>query len=263
MTQPSHVTLVLLPGMDGTGLLFAPLLRALPPWVKPLVVAYPGDRPLDYAGHLELVMAALPTDRPYVILGESFSGPLALMAAARRPEGLRGVILSATFIEWPMGYPAWLARLVVDCGVFGLKSTRLFQGIVMGKGASDELRQMFPAIMARLAPAVLAARAEAVMTVDCRGELASCPVPLLALVAKRDRIVASRCAERMKQLRPDLEIARFDSPHLILQLATDQAVERICRFLERVAGEGGAPRCSGGCYGGQQPQTERNRVVLR
>lgn len=235
MTAPASITLVLLPGMDGSGLLFAPFLRALPDWIRPLVVSYPGARPLDYAGHLEYVMAALPT-APFVILGESFSGPLALMAAARRPTGLRGVILCATFVGWPLGLPVRLARLAVNLGVFRLKSTRLFQRIVMGGSAAGELRRMLPQVLAGLTPQVLAARAEAVMALDCSAELRSCTVPLLALAARHDRIVAAAATERLRQLRPDLEVVIFDSPHLVLQLATAEAVAVIGRFLAGLAG---------------------------
>ena len=45
-------TLVLLPGMDGTGELFAPLLhelKQLDTTLKVIVMAYPRDIPLDYA----------------------------------------------------------------------------------------------------------------------------------------------------------------------------------------------------------------------
>lgn len=230
--------------MDGSGLLFAPFVRALPEWVKPLVVSYPGERPLDYPGHLQIVMKSLPVREPFFILGESFSGPLALMAAARRPKGLRGVILCATFVSWPMEIPLWMARLVVGCGVFRLKSTRLFQRIVMGKGATAELRALFAAVLARLSPEVLAARARAVMGVNCGEELRSCPVPLLALVAERDRIVSSSCLEEMHRVRPDMAITCFESPHLILQSATPDAVERICRFM--AAGMSGGLTLSGG-----------------
>jgi hypothetical protein len=34
MTAPSRVTLVLLPGLDGTSVFFRPLLAALPSWVE-------------------------------------------------------------------------------------------------------------------------------------------------------------------------------------------------------------------------------------
>lgn len=220
--------------MDGSGLLFAPFIRALPEWVTPLVVSYPADRPLDYPGHLEIVMAALPVDGPFVILGESFSGPLALMAAARMPKGLAGVILSATFVSWPLPLPTFFARLIVFLGVFRLKATQLFFRMVLGKNASAELKKLFPRVLARLTPEVLAARARAVMAVNCSKELRDCPVPLLALVSDRDRIVAGRCAEEMQRIRPDMAVVHFDVPHLILQLATAAAVEHVCRFMGEI-----------------------------
>jgi pimeloyl-ACP methyl ester carboxylesterase len=97
-------TLVLLPGLDGTGVLFEPLLDALPEHVAPRVVAYPVDRLLDYQELAPLIAARLPKGEPFVLLGESFSGPLALMAAERRPPGLLGVILCATFVTSPAPY---------------------------------------------------------------------------------------------------------------------------------------------------------------
>ena len=64
-------TLVLLPGMDGTGDLFAPLVAALGPHMRTIIVRYP-DEPLDYASHEEIARAALPLGHPFILLGESF-----------------------------------------------------------------------------------------------------------------------------------------------------------------------------------------------
>ena len=76
--------LVLLPGMDGTGDLFAPLLSALPPALRTIVVRYPCDRPLAMP-NWRRTRARAPQDQPFVLLGESFSGPIAAAIAARRP----------------------------------------------------------------------------------------------------------------------------------------------------------------------------------
>jgi pimeloyl-ACP methyl ester carboxylesterase len=104
--------LVLLPGLDGTGILFKPLIAALPPEVSTVVVAYPGEQPLGYAELLPVVLAALPTEHAFVLLGESFSGPLAVMAAATRPPGLVGLVLCATFVQNPHPYiPGFLNGL--------------------------------------------------------------------------------------------------------------------------------------------------------
>jgi pimeloyl-ACP methyl ester carboxylesterase len=228
------IKLVLLPGMEGTGSLFAPFLKELPDWMQPVIVSYPTDQALDYRGHLDIVMAALPVEQPFVLLGESFSGPLALMAAARHPKGLRGVILCATFVNWPLPLATSIAGLIVSMGLFRLKSTPLFLRILLGRNATDELRALFSGALAGLKPEVLAARARAVMNVDCTAELRECRVPILAMVADNDRIVAGRCPELIHRIRPEAEIKHFRSPHLILQCATPEAVSCICRFAESV-----------------------------
>ena len=66
--------LVLLPGMDGTGILFEPLLEALPQAWEAEVVQYPPDKALGYEALLDIVERAIPIDGPFVLVGESFSG---------------------------------------------------------------------------------------------------------------------------------------------------------------------------------------------
>src|SRR5687768_1455482 len=96
------MTLVLLPGMDGTGLLFADFVAALGAQVETQVLRYPPDEILGYAELEARVRAALPTDRPLVLLGESFSGPIAISIAATPPPNLRGLILCCTFARFPL-----------------------------------------------------------------------------------------------------------------------------------------------------------------
>jgi surfactin synthase thioesterase subunit len=69
--------LVLLPGLDGTGTMFAPFVAELPPWIEPVVLDYPAE-PLGYADLARRLATRLPEDRPFFLLGESFGGPLAL-----------------------------------------------------------------------------------------------------------------------------------------------------------------------------------------
>lgn len=69
--------LVLLPGMDGTGILFLPLLQCLTPFVEVQIISYPADSCLDYAQLYQQVEKELPNE-PYALLAESFSGPIAI-----------------------------------------------------------------------------------------------------------------------------------------------------------------------------------------
>jgi len=99
--------LVLLPGLDGTGKLLTTFVQALAqvlcaPW-ETQVIAYPKDEPLGYDELERRVRGALPDDRPFVLLAESFSGPIAIRIAASPARAMRGVILCGTFARNP--YP--------------------------------------------------------------------------------------------------------------------------------------------------------------
>ena len=227
------ISLVLLPGMHGGGQLFAPFLRALPERIKPIPVSYPPDLALDYKGLLDIVVAALPVNEPFVLLGESFSGPLALMAAARNPKGLRGVILCSTFVTYPLRIPLFAAEMSVSLGLFRLRLSRLFVRILLGGKASRELTSLFCQALAGVQPEVLAARAKAVLALDATTELRTCPVPLLVIQAGNDRLIYRRNTDRMRTLRPDANFIVIDGPHLILQCAALKAVDEIGGFVTK------------------------------
>lgn len=101
MHESTLTKLVLLPGLDGSGDFFDALCRQLPPQWRIQVIRYPGDQPLSYGELARLVWAALPDDSPFVLVAESFSGPVAIQVAAMRPAGLMGVVLCATFARNP------------------------------------------------------------------------------------------------------------------------------------------------------------------
>ena len=97
----NELVVVLLPGLDGTGKLFDRLLLSCPRQFEPQVVVYPGDKMLDYHELEVLVRERLPQRRPFIIVAESFSGPLAIALASRGIDNLVGVVLAASFVTPP------------------------------------------------------------------------------------------------------------------------------------------------------------------
>lgn len=93
--------LILLPGMDGTGLLFEPFLNALPQKISTMVISYPGDQKLSYQELVLYVQNKLPTNTEFVLLAESFSGPIAYEIAKNANENLKAIIFAASFIQPP------------------------------------------------------------------------------------------------------------------------------------------------------------------
>jgi pimeloyl-ACP methyl ester carboxylesterase len=87
--------------MDGTGHLFEPFIAALGGEFNVKVVRYPAAEPLGYAELEGIARAALPLEGPCVLLGESFSGPIAISLAASAPERLQGAHLVLHLREQP------------------------------------------------------------------------------------------------------------------------------------------------------------------
>ena len=222
--------LLLLPGMDGTGRLFEPLLPFLPPSLVAAVVAYPTDRPCGYAELLPRVEAALPDGQEFLVLGESFSGPLALLLAARGPAGLRGIILCASFARSPLPSIARWFRGLIRPWWFRAVPRWLIRRVLLGRFSTPRLARMVEDAIALVQPAVLAARARAILEVDVGAQLQVCPVPLLYLAATEDRLVSRRSLAHIRRVQPRVEVAKLVGPHLLLQVVPEQAGRVIQAF---------------------------------
>jgi len=231
-------TLVLLPGLDGSDKLFGPLQAAAPAGVDTVAVGYPPGPDNGYDELLPLVRAQLPAGRPFYLLGWSFSGPLALLAAAARPPGLRGVALAASFVKRPVPYlPRW-ARYLARPALFRFYPAASRTKALLGGYGTSEVRRLLAQAHQVAGAEALACRARAAVSVDATHALAACPVPVLYLRGRQDGVIAASRADEMRRLLPSLEIADIDGPHLALVTNPVGAWDALSRFMDRVDGGG-------------------------
>lgn len=227
--------LVLLPGMDGTGKLFEPLLESLPATIPAVVVGYPTDKALDYEGLLPLVKATVPKG-PFVVVGESFSGPLALMLASCRPPGLRGVVLCATFVRPPMSILKKLGCFVRPW-MFRIQPLWLLSFVLLGRHGFGKLGRQLRSAVRSVSAYAFAERARAVAGVDVTAELKTCEAPILYLQAAGDMVVGRRCWELVRSVRSDAELKVLPGPHLVLQVSAREAAATLGEFCELVGAQ--------------------------
>jgi pimeloyl-ACP methyl ester carboxylesterase len=224
--------LVILPGMDGTRALRNDLVAALDP-IETTVVSYPADRPLGYFELASFARAALPRDRPYAILGESFSGPIAISIAAARPPGLVGLILSCSFARNPHRLLGAVWPLV---GWIPLEHApmSLLSPLLLGRFATQPLRSALRQALRNNSSPVLRARFRAVLDVDVTADLRELDLPTLYLRASEDRLVPHSCAESIARAAPQTSIVEIEGPHLLLQTTPSRAAAAIADFLENL-----------------------------
>jgi len=226
-------TLVLLPGLDGTGILLAPLLHRLPPWIRPVVVEYPDAGANSYESLIELVDAKVPQQGKFAILGWSFGGPLALMVAARRPLQVSAVILCATFVTPPIPKLVPFRFIAITPVIFITRAFRRIRYVIPGF-ASSELRRAKATLWRRVDARVLAARSRAVLSVDARPLLKACRAPLMYLASNDDDVVRRPSRDEVVAVAPQTQVCEIEGPHLALFTNPVDAAECIAKFLREV-----------------------------
>lgn len=229
MVNPGAIRLVLMPGLDGTGTFFGPLVRALPPDVPRTVITYPGDKDLSLEDHADFVAARL-TGEDTILVAESFSGLVALMLLHQRPASVKGVVFSATFGE-PL-HPFLIRTVASIPGAASLAKrlpARLLNVFLFHSHADKALEEMLRQSLLLAGSAGLRQRARLIAAgypfPDDRFAL-----PCLYLQATQDRVVPAGAADWFKSRFASFQLVRLDAPHCLLQTRPEESAEVIMAF---------------------------------
>ena len=225
--------MILLPGLEGSGTLFANLLPELPKGLNVVVVGYPQEQFLSYPQLVLWLADVAPKDGPYVVLGESFGSALAVMFAATHPPNLKGVILSAGFITNPVRHLGILPNILAHRVFFQFHPPDFaIKYFIAGADAPRRLLKAIRHAQSLVSPSVFAKRAQATLHVDARTEIRQINVPLLYLQGTEDHLVHKSALEEIERLHPHTISVRIRAPHLLLQREPRAAAEAITQFLE-------------------------------
>ncbi len=223
-------TLLLLPGLDGTGLVFEPLLTHLPEELETQVVRYPVDRPLSFQKHVDFARKQLPKKKPFVLLAESFSGPIGLQLLTEPPSNLIGVIFVATFAHYPSPFLLDAGRFLPQGLLLKLFSTTLFSRFFCLGGASGDAVNIFQKALASVKLNVLSQRLQILAELPPPPET-TFSGPCLYLQASKDRMVPSRAVAPLQKHLPQLQVEQVSGPHIILLAQPEAGARLISDFI--------------------------------
>lgn len=228
--ETSRTTLVLLPGLDGTEVFFAPLLRHLPDCIDPVVITYPTSGDNDYKDLLPIVLNEVASLKSFAILGWSFGGPLALMVASQCPSQVSGVILCATFVTPPN--PRLVPfRFVMTAQIIWIVRAVRRTRLLMPGYATTEFHRAKAVTWRRVNSRVLAYRSRSALSVDVRPQLRECRARLMYLASSRDEVISRASLDEVLAIAPQTRLAEVDGPHLALFTNPVQSAACIKDFL--------------------------------
>ncbi len=227
-------TLVLLPGFDGTGRLFSPLHKELSNDINTIVLSYPSDKPMTYSELCYSLKDELP-DTSYVLLGESFGGPLAMMLSKYADENLKGIILCVSFVRNPQVLLSRLIRPFIKPKHLQKETPAWHIRTMLMNGVSDStLIRNIQAATAELTREVYFYRLREIADVDVTHILGKCELPILYLRAKNDRLVYESSMKLVEKFGKNVTVEIFDAPHMLLQTQPKLAAQSIQKFMKHI-----------------------------
>lgn len=221
-------TVVVFPGLDGTGRLTDAFADGDWHGHPVRMVSLPKEGPQDYPSLVRALLPTLPEGR-LILIGESFSGPLAMQLAEHERGRVEALILVGGFCASPA--PAGLALMPLRPLFFVPPPAHLLKKFMVGADAGKELVELLTMTLQSVPSATFANRARVVLTLAEK----DCPVPddlpVLLLQAQHDALISWEHQSRLERHFPEAEAAWIDGPHLLLFTRPDACRAAITGFL--------------------------------
>jgi pimeloyl-ACP methyl ester carboxylesterase len=234
--------IILLPGMDGTGILFRPFIEELAQHlsedifknISVRVISYPCDQKLSYIKLVEYVRSRLPVQEEVVLVAESFSGPIGYALAAEQPN-IRAVIFVATFLSPPKGLlwmmPPPLMTLLMRIPLPLLLLKLLF----FDRDTANETVALFRSALKKVKGPVLASRMREIISLRTKqydfDTTDTIDSPSAYIQARNDRLISRSHVEEFRRIAPQIEVTEIPGPHLVMQTRPRECAQVVGEFF--------------------------------
>lgn len=220
----------MLPGFDGTGLLFRPLAEAFGYRCRTTTLPFEDEVTLE--DYVQSVSERLP-ERNVILLAESFSCPVALALLARYPARFKAAILSAGFARSPFGALLGLSRWITESFLGEHPLENLLLNKFCDRDHVPEAVQHAVVSAEEMVPAsIIKTRFNMVASLNTLPLLSRIAAPVLYLRALQDNLVSTRLREELFENIPQICTKELDAPHLLLQTRPRECADTILNFLE-------------------------------
>lgn len=220
-----------MPGLDGTGKLFAPIIPYLESQFDLVFVTYPDLN--SFNDYVECAQYQLPDTPGFSLLAESFSGPVAMALMANQPGQIGPSVLSATFARSPLPALTRMSNYVPE-QIFSIGALNEFCLDVYASNDEDQSEtQPLPLnVTEQIDGALLKHRISVLSRIDVSALLPQIEVPILYLHAVRDRIASETDAKMIQEYLPNVRRVDIDAPHLLLQTQPRRCAELIFEHVQ-------------------------------
>jgi len=223
----------MIPGLDGTGNLFEPLINTIHKTFQILVVKYPNETSSALVDIVHFIRSQIPADRQVILIAESFGGPIAIKLLA---DGLRvkACILCATFSSAPRVRLLHLLKLLPikilpKLYIPSIIANRVF----LGKTSKLSTIKLLRKTIRSIEPRILESRINILSELDLLTELKLLPqIPFLFIQPTSDLLVPPESTNSFQEYLERIKFQKIEGGHFILQSNPEDCWVAINTFLE-------------------------------
>ncbi len=224
--------LILLPGMDGTGILFKPFVEKLPQSLVIEVISYPLKEKLSYRELAIFVKENLPEKEKFILLAESYSGPVAYLLAQDQAPNLKSIIFVASFLTPPRSVLLKILSMLPLEKLLDMQiPSFIAKFFMLGARIEKETLNLFKQTLEKVSGAVLAKRFREIAKLTF--DLKIIDIPAIYIQGKNDKLVPSFNVEIFKQCFKGLKVYQVSGPHFILQANPEDCALIVVNELDK------------------------------
>jgi len=221
--------IILLPGLDGTGMLFKEMLKALPNALTIQVICLDELEGNSYANKAQYLANSLSSSELFIV-AESYSGPLAYALCNILGSKVKQLVLLASFIS----APSLLSRFAHLIPVFALKPSKLNIWLLNKVGfASSANKNQVSDVFKSISFAnktKLKNRLHNISRLSKPKNLHATPV--VYIKPTNDLLVNSRAVDDVKSVFSNTKVVTINGGHFIAQTHSIECANIIKRAID-------------------------------
>ena len=223
----NDICLVMLPGIDGTGMMFKPLLQCLPTNFNHKIIPIPNAH---FTSHEELAKSILEDlpDGQCVVLAESFSGRTAYELCLLAPEKIIHVIFAASFLDNPNKLSSLSRLLPLSPLKNGLVPSWLLRKFLFGIDHAPI--KLLHDSLSRVESVLLRNRLQILANLTTPKEPTN--IDCTVISASKDQLVSSKAQNVIAQVFSSTKHHFIEVGHFVLQSAPKDVASIVINVIE-------------------------------
>ena len=212
--QKTKPKIVLLPGMDGTGILFEPFLECAPDDVDISFIKLPQNKDYKYTDYAKYISQQIGSD-PTIIVAESYSGMIAYELLHTQKCDIRHILFAASFLSRPTKLAALLKPIPIQLLRLFLKFRFMIGFVLFGRYKTSKLLDLFYQALSDIPDSTLKNRINQVANLEIPKNIIK--IPCSYIRPANDNLVSKTAINIIESKCDTLDRYDVDGTHFILQ----------------------------------------------